>query len=121
MKILIVDDDVESTKALGSIITSIGHDVQFTNDPKVGLKLIREQTNDIVFLDLAMPEFSGADIIENLTENDKTKLKNIVIITASSVNDEELDRLMNLGVHSVLRKPVDIDALIDKIKEVGSS
>ena len=121
MKILIIDDDVELTKALKNIITGIGHDVQSTNDPKVGLKLIKEQTNDIVFLDLAMPEFSGADIIENLIEEDKIKLKNIVIITASSVNDEELDRLVGLGVHSVLRKPMDLDALVDKIEEVGSS
>ncbi len=121
MKILIVDDDVEVTKALENIITSVGHDVQCTNDPKVGLKLIREQTNDIVLLDLAMPEFSGADIIENLTANDKIKLKNIVIITGSATNDKELQKLMDSGVHSILRKPVDIDTLLDKIEEVSSS
>jgi len=121
MKILIVDDDVEVTKALENIITSVGYDVQFTNDPKVGLKLIREQTNDIVFLDLAMPEFSGADIIKNLTENDKIKLKNIVIITGSATNDEEFQTLMDSGVHSILRKPLDIDVILDKIEELGSS
>jgi len=121
MKILIIDDDVELTKALENIIISIGHDVQCENDPKVGLKLIREQTNDMVLLDLAMPEFSGVDIVENLTEDDKIKLKNIVIITASATNDEELQRLMDLGVHSILRKPIGIDDIIDKIEEIGSS
>ena len=44
-----------------------------------------------------------------------------MIITASAVNDDELKNLVSLGVHSVLRKPVDIDALLDKIEEVGSS
>jgi len=121
MKILIVDDDVETTKALENIITSLGHDVQFTNYPKVGLKLIKEQTNDIVLLDLAMPEFSGADIIENLTENDKIKLKNIVIITGSATDDEDLQELIDSGIHSVLRKPIGIDDIIDKIEEIGSS
>ena len=121
MKILIVDDDVELTKALESILTSAGHDAQSTNEPREGLKLIKEQTNDIVFLDIAMPEFSGIDIIENLTKDDKIKLKNIVILTASAVGDEELQRMMDLGVHSTLRKPVDIDTLLDKIEELGSS
>ena len=121
MKILIIDDDVESTKALGSIITSVGHDVQCVNDPKVGLKLIREQTNDMVLLDLAMPEFSGADIIDNLIEDDKIKLKNIVIITASAANEEDLQKLIDLGVHSILRKPIGIDTILDKIEEVVSS
>ncbi len=118
MKILIVDDDVELTKALETTITSVGHDVKCANDPKEGLKLIREQKHDMVLLDLSMPEFSGVDIIENIAEDDKIKLKKIVIITASSTNDEELKKLTDLGVHSVLRKPVDIDAILDKIEEV---
>jgi len=42
-------------------------------------------------------------------------------MTASAVNEEELKHLVDLGVHSILRKPVDIDALLDKIEEVGSS
>ncbi len=121
MKILIVDDDVELTKALESTITSVGHDVQCVNDPKEGLKLIREQKHDMVFLDLSMPEFSGVDIIENLAEGGKIKQKNIVIITASAANDEELQKLMDLGVHSVLRKPIGIDDILDKIEELGSS
>ncbi len=38
MKILMVDDDVEITKAVETIMTSVGHDFQFTNDPREGLK-----------------------------------------------------------------------------------
>jgi CheY-like chemotaxis protein len=92
MKILIVDDDVELTKAVVSTLSSVGHDVQFTNEPKEGLKLIKEQSQDVVFLDL----------------------------TASAVGDEELDGLVELGIHSFLKKPVDIDAILDKIDEIGS-
>jgi len=121
MKILIVDDDVELTKALESTITSVGHDVQCTNDPREGLRLIRMQKHDMVFLDLSMPEFSGVDILDSLAEDGKIKQKNIVIITASAANDEELKKLIHSGVHSVLRKPVDIDAILDKIEEVNSS
>jgi len=121
MKILIVDDDVELTKAVVSTISSVGHDVQFTNESKEGLKLIKEQSQDVVFLDLSMPEFSGIDIIENLAKDGTIKEKKIVIMTASAANEDELKNLVDLGVHSVLRKPVDIDALLDKIEEVGSS
>ncbi len=121
MKILIVDDDVELTNSLESTITTGGHDAQSANDPKVGLKLIRDEKHDVVFLDLSMPELSGVDIIANLVEDDKIKLENIVIITASVTNDKELQKLIDSGVHSILRKPLDINALLDKIEEVGSS
>jgi len=121
MKILIVDDDAELTKAVESTITTAGHDAQCTNDPREGLKLIREQNNDLVFLDLSMPEFSGIDIVNDLAKDGTIKEKKIVIMTASATNDEELKNLVNLGVHSILRKPVDIDTLLDKIEEVSSS
>jgi DNA-binding response OmpR family regulator len=121
MKILMVDDDVEITKAVEAIITTTGHDFQYTNDPRDGLKLIREDNQDMVILDLSMPEFSGVDIVNDLAKDGKIKEKKIVIMTASAAADDELKHLVDLGVHSFLRKPVDIDAILDKIEEVDSS
>jgi len=121
MKILVIDDDIELTKAVVSSVSSFGHDVQFTTEPREGLKLIKEQNNDLVFLDLAMPEFSGIDIINDLAKDGTIKEKKIVVMTASAVKEEQLKNLLDLGVHSILRKPVDIDAILDKIEEVGSS
>ena len=121
MKILIVDDDIELSKAVVSSVSSFGHDVQFTNDPREGLKLIREQDQDMVILDLSMPEVSGIDIVKDLAKDGKIKEKKIVVMTASAVGDDELDGLVELGIHSFLKKPVDIDAILDKIDEIGSS
>ncbi len=121
MKILIIDDDVELTKAVVFSVSSFGHDVQFTTKPREGLKLIKEQNNDLVFLDLSMPEFSGFDIVNDLAKDGTIKDKKIVILTASAIKEEEFKNLLDLGVHSILQKPVDIDALLDKIEEVGSS
>jgi DNA-binding response OmpR family regulator len=121
MKILIVDDDVELTKAVASAVKIAGHDVQVTNDSREGMNLIREQNHDMVFLDLSMPEFSGVDIINDLAKDGTIKEKKIVIMTASSVDEDELKHLEDLGVHSCLRKPVTLDILLDKIAEVSSS
>jgi len=121
MKILLVDDDVELTKAVETALSSFDHDVQSANDPRAGLELIKEKNYDLIFLDLAMPEFSGVDIINYLVKKGTIKEKKIVIFTASAMNDEQLKHLIDLGAHSALRKPVDIDAILNKIEEVGSS
>ena len=121
MKILIVDDDVEITKAVRDVVKMAGHDFQYSNDPRDGLKLIREQDHDMIILDLSMPEFSGVDIVNDLAKDGKIKEKKIVIMTASVAGDDELKHLVDLGVHSFLKKPVDIDAILDKIDEVISS
>lgn len=121
MKILMIDDDIEITKAVETLITSVGHDFQYTNDPREGLKLIREQNQDMIIMDLSMPEFSGIDIVHDLVKDGKIKEKKIVVMTASAAGDEELEGLVDLGVHSFLKKPVDIDAILDKIEEISSS
>ena len=99
-----IDDDIEITKAVETIITSMGHDFQCTNDPRDGLKLIREQDQDMVILDLSMPEFSGVDIINDLVKDGTLKRKKIVIMTASAVGDKELDGLVDLGGSFFLKK-----------------
>ena len=121
MKILMVDDDSELTKAVETALSSFDHDIRTTNDPREGLELIKEKNYGLVLLDLSMPECSGCDIIEDLAKDGTIKEKKIVIMTASAVNDKELTRLIDLGAHSALRKPVDVDALLDKIEEVSSS
>jgi len=68
-----------------------------------------------------MPEFSGIDIVKDLAKDGTIKEKKIVVMTASAVHEDELKNLVDLGVHSVLRKPVDIDVMLDKIDEIGSS
>jgi len=121
MKILLVDDDIELTKAVETALSSFDHDIRTINDPRAGLELIKEKNYDLIFLDLAMPEFSGIDIINYLAKKGTIKEKKIVIFTASAINDKELEHLIDLGAHSALRKPVDIDSILDKIEEVGSS
>ena len=121
MKVLIIDDDAELTKAVVSSVSSFGHDVKFTNESRNGLKLIREQEYDVIILDLSMPEFSGIDIVNDLVKDGTIKEKKIVVMTGSAIKEDQLTNLLNLGVYSILRKPVDIDALLDKIEEVSSS
>ena len=48
MKILIVDDDVEITKAVRDVVKMAGHDFQSSNDPRDGLKLIKEKKQDMI-------------------------------------------------------------------------
>jgi len=71
---------------------------------------------------LAMPEFSGKDVIESLEKNDSIKNLKIILFTASSATNQEIDVLLQHdGVKSCIRKPVDINDLINKVEDVVKS
>jgi len=72
-------------------------------------------------LDLAMPEFDGYAVINDLEDNNLLKDRKIIVFTASTITQEELDKLVVRGVKSYILKPIDIDTLLSKIIETANS
>lgn len=112
MKILLIDDNKDITEMLSKYLKLAGHDCLTANDGRNGLTIMLNQKFDAVLLDLAMPEFSGKDVIKSLEKKGKVTDQKIIIFTASSANEQELDELMQKGIHSCLKKPIDPDELI---------
>lgn len=118
MHILLIDDNKDITEMLSKYLKLSGHECLVTNDGRNGLNIMLNQKFDAVLLDLAMPEFSGKDIIESLEKKGKLKDQKIILFTASSPTDEELDELIQKGIHSCLKKPIDPDDLISYLTNV---
>jgi len=122
MNILAIDDNEDILKLLDTVITSKGYNFTQAVNGKEGVKLIEEQHFDAILLDLAMPEFSGMDVVESLKKSNILKDQNIIIFTASSATDKEISELLqNEGVSFCIRKPVDIKFLIKKIEDMVNS
>jgi len=122
MNILGIDDNENILKLLNTVITMKGYDFTQARNGKDGVKLIEEQNFDVILLDLGMPEFSGVDVIESLKKSSRLKDQKIILFTASDATKKEIDVILEYeGITSCIRKPVDIDILIEKIEEVGKS
>lgn len=50
-------------------MNSSGHEFSYVNNRKEGLKLIQENSYDLVLLDLSMPEFTGLDVVDSLNND----------------------------------------------------
>ncbi len=120
MKILGIDDDEDTNKLMNDVLESQGHDFTSTNNGQDGIKLIREQQFDLVFLDLVMPGFSGQDVINVLVKDGIIKKQPVILFTASSISDFDIQELIKKGAHSCLRKPIEIDDLLDAVKKLNA-
>ena len=98
-------------------MTIKGHSCSVVNDGRSGLNLIENKTFDAIILDLAMPDFSGSDIVDALYKSGKIKNQNIVTLTASSISDEVESTLKSKGVSLCLKKPIDPDILLGHIQQ----
>ena len=121
LEILIVDDNEQITKMLTTFLELKEHKCTVANDGKEGLNIIKENRHDVILLDLAMPEFDGYSVIKDLEENNLLKERKIIVFTASTITQEELDELVKRGVTTYILKPIDIDVLLSKIIETANS
>jgi len=119
MKILGIDDNADINELLDTVLNSSGHEFSYVNNGKEGLKLIQENSYDLVLLDLSMPEFTGLDVVDSLNNDGIIDKQKIVLFTASSITDSEIEELLKNGAYSCIRKPIDIDVLLEKIGVIG--
>ena len=120
MKILGIDDNQDLLDLCKVVLTTSGHEYTGVLTGKEGLEQIRNGNYDLVLLDLSMPEFSGIDVIDALDKDGLMNKQKIVIFTASSATEKEYGPLLEKGAHSVIKKPLDVDLLVEHIKKIDS-
>ena len=82
---LVIDDNEDITGMISMYLESRGVTCRVTNNGRDGLRIIRDEQFDAILMDVAMPEFSGYDILAQLHKDGSIKDKNIIIYTASSL------------------------------------
>ena len=117
MKLLVVDDNEEITEGIKYYLsTDQTIDCEVTNDGPQGLERIRNDKFDLILLDLAMPDFSGFDVVKSLKQDGLLESKNIVIFTAST-DQKPFDEMKKAGIKDIFKKPFSINDLTALIKK----
>ena len=120
MKILGIDDNKDLLELCNVALSSKGHEYTAIDNGKEGLQAIKDKKFDLVLLDLAMPEFSGSDLIDVLVKEGIMDKQKIIVFTAATPTEIESGSLLEKGIHSIITKPIDIDFLIETIKKMPS-
>jgi DNA-binding response OmpR family regulator len=71
----------------------------------------------LVFLDLRMPGMDGFEVCRQIKSQDQTK-RSVVIAMTAFPSPENEQRIRDCGADAFFPKPLDMDALLGKIKEV---
>jgi CheY-like chemotaxis protein len=115
MKLLLVDDNEKITEVISFYCSSINVDCMVVNDGKEGVEIIRKNNDfELILLDLAMPDFSGVNVVNSLKEDGLLDSRNVVIINDSS-DHKMLEEIRKSGVKGILRKPCSLDELTEVI------
>jgi CheY-like chemotaxis protein len=117
--VLVVDDEAAIRALVAKIIERAGFEVDTARDGREAIDKIEAAAEyDVLVIDLMMPNVDGYGVVDFLRQRGGPQPAVILVTAADSAAVRKLDGAF---VHSVLRKPFDIDVLADLISAAAQT
>lgn len=113
-RVLVVDDDLACRVLAALLLEHAGHSPTAVASVERALERLADAKVDVVLTDLNMPGRSGIDLLALMQER---RLTQPVVVMTGSDDDTLLERTVELGATSVLRKPYgtgELEAAVDR-------
>lgn len=114
LNILIVEDDEDFADALAELLEARGHRTTVAGSGDQAFVLHRQQSFDMILLDIMLPGISGLDCLEALRDIEPSAR---VIAMTGYPSREHVARARELDVLDVLRKPLDVVRLFELLED----
>lgn len=117
-KILIVEDDKFLRELIKRKLIAEKFEVTEATDGEEAIKKAKEESPDLILLDLILPNIDGFEVLMNVKEDEKTK--NIPVIILSNLGQqEEIEKGLKLGaVDYMVKAHFTPGEIIEKLKNV---
>lgn len=117
-KIVFIEDERTLQKMLSETLKEAGYSVLTASDGETGLSLVKQESPDLVLLDLILPKMSGFAVLEELKKDEKAKDIPVMVLT-NLETAEDVEKVIALGATTYLVKAnYDLPDIVEKVKEV---
>jgi two-component system NtrC family response regulator len=106
--LLIIDDEQSQRDLLSGYLKKKGFNVYTADSGSEGIKIVIENSLDIIFSDYKMPEMTGLEVLQKVLKINPEI--SFVIITAYGTVENAV-KAMQVGAYDYISKPVDLDEL----------
>ena len=119
-KILVVDDEPDVVTYLTTLLEDAGYSTVSASNGEEGLEKVRGESPDLVTLDISMPEKSGVRMYTEIKNDDALKSIPVIVVTGIQGEIEKFlsTRRQVPPPDDFVAKPVDREALIEKVKKL---
>lgn len=115
-RILVVDDDPAMVRTLCDVLELHGWETVPAHDGEAATKLLADNDIGVVLMDVRMPKLDGVGALRRIKEHYPGT--RVILMTAYTAQDL-LTQAVEEGALHILRKPVDIAALIRLLEAAG--
>jgi len=113
LKVLIVEDDINSAIFISAIVEDISKQIIMARTGKEAVKAYHENTDlDLILMDIQLPEMNGYEATKKIRKLNKDVV--IIAQTAFAINSDK-QKALDAGCTDYITKPIKEDVLIEMI------
>lgn len=116
LRFLVVDDNEDIRDVFCRLVERAGHTASTAGDGQEAVDVLQVESFDVMLLDLTMPRMNGVDVVRWLRAHPDTA-PGMRIVVISAWAGEHRAVLQELGIETVMQKPLRIQQLTDLIAE----
>lgn len=119
-KVLLVEDNLVNQKVALRMLNHLGYNVVLATNGLEAVEALEQQSFDIIFMDVQMPQMNGLDATRHIRQMDLEKQPFIVAMSASAMVEDHTTAL-EAGMNDFVDKPISVDELIRVLTHEPSS
>ncbi|MGD1922413.1 MAG: EAL domain-containing protein [Pleurocapsa sp.] len=114
-KILIVDDVPDNLRLLSTTLTQQGYKVRCAKNGSMALMGARNDSPDLILLDINMPDLNGYQVCEKLKTNELTKSIPVIFLSAQDDIKDKVKAFSTGGV-DFISKPFQVEEVLARVR-----
>ncbi|MEP2026813.1 MAG: ATP-binding protein [Reichenbachiella sp.] len=114
--VLLVDDHPEVREFIARLIKE-NYNVTEAENGIMALKVLKNQSMDLVITDLMMPWMDGFELLEKMQENEDWKSIPVLVVSARNTADDQF-QVLTRGINNILQKPFGKKEILLRIKNL---
>jgi len=104
LRVLVVDDNVDTVLSFSMLLKASGHEVLTAHDGTTAVKIANEMLPDAILLDIGLPGLNGYEVAKRIRLN--PELNDVVLVALTGYGqDEDRQTSMQAGFNFHLVKP----------------
>lgn len=117
IRILIVDDTVDTVELLRKRLRSEGYETSEAYDGEECLRQVDANNPDLIVLDVMMPKMDGFEVCQRLKSDENTRYIPVLMLTAKSEVADKIKGL-DIGADDYIAKPFDYKELSARVRSL---
>jgi two-component system, sensor histidine kinase len=116
LRVLIVDDNVDSAEMLGTLLGLAGHDTRCAFDGAAALAAAGEFVPDAVLIDIGLPDMDGYELARRMRQ-EPALASALLVATTGYSTEEDKRRAREAGIDRHVTKPLELGQIERMLSE----